>query len=91
MSGDAESTAPTLALVETVALGLLVRRPWSYGIDLIAASSGRLRRGTVYVLLHQMEERGLVVSAEDPSEDGRLPRRRYAASKTGEAAYRAQG
>lgn len=33
-----------------------------FGLDLIAASAGRLKRGLIYVTLASMEERGLIVS-----------------------------
>ena len=33
-----------------------------YGLEMVARSSGRLSRGSVYVLLDRLEERGLVSS-----------------------------
>lgn len=44
-----------------------------YGLDMIEESGGMLERGTVYVLLGRMQDRGLIV-ATAPDHDGR---RRY--------------
>lgn len=55
-------------------LDLLTRSPEPmFGLDLVEQSGGLLKRGTVYVLLGRMEDRGLIASAM--SIEGR---RRYA-------------
>jgi DNA-binding PadR family transcriptional regulator len=61
-------------------LKLLRERGESYGLDLVAASGGRLAKGAIYLRLHQLEERGLIVSREesDLALHGRRPRRLYA-------------
>ncbi len=50
-----------------------------YGLELVAASNGRLKRGTVYVTLGRMEDKGYVHSRleDGPPEAGGLPRRIY--------------
>lgn len=60
-------------------LQLLVRDSPLYGLQLVAASRGRLKRGTVYVTLGRMEDKGLITSALEPApaEAGGLPRRIY--------------
>jgi DNA-binding PadR family transcriptional regulator len=60
-------------------LELLVQETELYGLQLVAASKGRLKRGTVYVTLGRMEEKGYISSRlEDaPPEAGGLPRRLY--------------
>ena len=70
---------PTLPPKETLILELLVRGSDSYGLQLVAASKGRLKRGTVYVTLGRMEEKGYIASRlEDaPPAAGGLPRRLY--------------
>ncbi len=70
---------PTLSAKETLILELLVRGREQYGLQLVAASSGRLKRGTVYVTLGRMEEKGYIRSwVEDaPPQAGGLPRRLY--------------
>jgi PadR family transcriptional regulator, regulatory protein PadR len=69
----------TLSAKESLILELLVREPEMYGLQLVAASRRRLKRGTVYVTLGRMEEKGYITSRlEDPPSDaGGLPRRLY--------------
>ena len=70
---------------EALILELLVRKQELYGLELVAASKGRLKRGTVYVTLGRMEEKGYVTSRlEDaPPAAGGLPRRIYEATAFG--------
>jgi DNA-binding PadR family transcriptional regulator len=64
---------------ELVVLELLMRDKRLYGLQLVAASRGRLKRGTVYVTLSRMEEKGYITSLHEdaPPEGGGLPRRIY--------------
>jgi PadR family transcriptional regulator, regulatory protein PadR len=75
----------TLPPKERVALELLVRSGESYGLQLVAASRGRLKRGTVYVTLGRMEEKGYIASRLDDPPDGAggMPRRIYAPTALG--------
>lgn len=57
-----------------------------YGLDLVAA--GVARRGSMYVLLARMEERGLIESREEDATtlaSGQLPRRVYRITDAGRA------
>jgi DNA-binding PadR family transcriptional regulator len=76
---------PTLSGKESLILELLVRHKELYGLQLVAESRRRLKRGTVYVTLQRMEEKGYVASRlEDaPLEAGGLPRRVYRATALG--------
>jgi DNA-binding PadR family transcriptional regulator len=77
--------APTLSSKEALILGLLSRSKEMYGLELVAASDGGLKRGTIYVTLGRMEKKGYVVSRledETPSNGG-LPRRLYTATSHG--------
>jgi PadR family transcriptional regulator PadR len=75
----------TLSRKESIILQLLVRDDEAYGLELVAASRGRLKRGTVYVTLGRMEEKGYITSRlEDaPPDAGGLPRRIYRATALG--------
>ena len=75
----------TLSAKESLILQLLVRDDEAYGLELVSASRGRLKRGTVYVTLGRMEEKGYVTSRlEDaPPEAGGLPRRIYTPTALG--------
>jgi DNA-binding PadR family transcriptional regulator len=66
---------------ERTILELLSAGEAQYGLELVAASSGRLTRGGIYVTLGRMEEKGLVTSA--PASGGR---RLYRATGLGERA-----
>lgn len=77
---------PRLSAKELQVLDLLAHRGGGlYGLQLVAASKGRLKRGTVYVTLGRMEKKGYVTSrVEDaPEGAGGLPRRLYEATPYG--------
>ena len=70
---------PTLSRKESLILDLLVQHGQMYGLELVAVSRRQLKRGTVYVTLDRMEDKGYVVSRleEAPPRAGGLPRRIY--------------
>jgi PadR family transcriptional regulator PadR len=80
----------TLSPKELLVLELL-RKQDSYGLQLVTASAGRLKRGTVYVTLGRMEEKGYITSTLEaaPSGLGGLPRRIYAATPLGRRMFAA--
>jgi DNA-binding PadR family transcriptional regulator len=80
----------TLSPKELLVLELL-REQDLYGLQLVAASSGRLKRGTVYVTLGRMEEKGYITSKLEaaPPGVGGLPRRIYAATPLGRRMFAA--
>jgi DNA-binding PadR family transcriptional regulator len=75
----------TVSPKELVILELLVRNKELYGLQLVTGSRRRLKRGTVYVTLGRMEDKGYITSKlEDPPPGaGGLPRRIYAATPLG--------
>jgi DNA-binding PadR family transcriptional regulator len=76
---------PRLSSKEFLVLDLLANRHPQYGLELVAASRGRLKRGTVYVTLGRMEDKGYVTSRTEDAPDGAggLPRRLYEATSHG--------
>ena len=58
-----------LPATEQLILSLLSNHGSSYGLQLVEASRGRLKRGGIYVTLGKMEEKGLVSSTLQ--DDGR--------------------
>ena len=82
---------PRLSAKESLILDLLAHGDELYGLQLVAASEGRLKRGTVYVTLGRMEDKGYVTShAEDaPDGAGGLPRRLYEATPYGLHVFKA--
>jgi DNA-binding PadR family transcriptional regulator len=66
-------------------LELLAGEDQQYGLQLVAASRGHLKKGTVYVTLGRMEDKGYIVSTLDdpPVGAGGLPRRLYSTTALG--------
>ena len=56
--------------LEALVLDLLSAKAPTYGLDLVNGSRGRLKRGSVYVTLGRMEQKGFVTSTveERPGE-----------------------
>jgi len=80
---------PTLSGKEMVILELLLDGGEMYGLELVGSSRRRLKRGTVYVTLQRMEEKGYVASrlqTRPPGAAG-LPRRLYQATAAGRRLY----
>lgn len=74
---------PSMSRTESIVMDLL-RRGDQYGLELVEASSGALKRGSVYVILARMEEKGFVESRqESPQKASGAPRRLYRATDYG--------
>ena len=76
---------PTLSGKEHVILELLGKSRQMYGLELVTQSGGALKRGTVYVTLGRMEEKGYITSRAEaawPAQGG-LPRRLYRSTPYG--------
>ena len=81
-----DKAPPTLSSKERVVLELLAaKRDSMYGLELVAQSGSRLKRGTVYVTLGRMQQKGLVVAEPEKFADdsGLVPRRLYRATPYG--------
>ena len=86
-----EEKIPSLSGKEALVLDLLLNKPSTgmYGLELVNVSGSRLKRGTVYVTLSRMEEKGYVESWQEeqrPDAAG-LRRRLYRASGYGQRVY----
>jgi PadR family transcriptional regulator len=78
-----------LSAVEAEILRLLIAHGEMYGLELVAASE-RIKRGTIYVTLGRMADKGLVTSRALKLDHERgLPRRLFAPTGLGERVYRA--
>jgi DNA-binding PadR family transcriptional regulator len=87
----AAEPVPRLSRTEQLILELLTERGELYGLQLVQRSEGRLPRGTVYVTLQRMEDKGLVASRLEEREDPLpgLPRRLYTPTRAGASLLRA--
>ncbi len=70
---------PKLAATERVILELLAHHEELFGLQMVELSGGALKRGTVYVTLGRMQEKGYLESRQEPLPEGAigLPRRLY--------------
>lgn len=86
MGTDGESF-PSLSPKELVILRMLASGDL-YGQEMVDRSEGELKRGTVYVTLARMEDKGFVESHQEsrPQREGGLPRRKYKISGEGQRA-----
>lgn len=73
-----------MSRTESLVMDLLRRRE-RYGLELVDASHGALKRGSVYVTLARMEEKGFIESRQEERTPGTsgLPRRLYRATPYG--------
>ena len=76
---------------ETIALELLSGGRELYGLEMVKASNGALGRGTIYVLLDRMEDKGFVASKAE-KQDGApgMPRRLYRITGLGQRSLAAK-
>lgn len=81
---------PRLSTIEYAVLDILRSGREMYGLEMVNASNGSIKRGTVYVTLGRMEEKKLIKSRaeENPTHAG-MPRRQYKISGQGQAALSA--
>jgi DNA-binding PadR family transcriptional regulator len=76
---------------EAVVLELLSQSSEMYGLEMVKASQGALRRGSVYVILDRLEHKGFVTSrAQRQRGSPGMPRRLYRATGLGRRALRAR-
>jgi DNA-binding PadR family transcriptional regulator len=75
---------PRLSRTEHLILSLLADGE-NFGLGLVESSGGEVKRGTVYVTLARMQDKGYVESRTEPLPDGAigLPRRLYRPTANG--------
>lgn len=79
------TTLPTFPSKELLVLELLAENGQMFGLEMVRASNGRLKRGTVYVTLGRLADKGWVESEQEPRHPGAigLPRRLYRITRQG--------
>ena len=91
MKSTNQDEFPKLSRKEMLILEMLVSTGEMFGLEMVEASDGSLKRGTIYVTLQRMWDKNYVESREEPRtmpEIG-IPRRKYKATGLGEMVYRA--
>lgn len=79
---------PTLSKKERVVLDFLISKGEMYGLEMVKEST-ELKRGTVYVTLSRMAEKGYVESMLKEAEEGGPARRVYRATGLGRRVFEA--
>jgi DNA-binding PadR family transcriptional regulator len=75
---------PRLSPKEALILQALVAKGEMYGLELVKESGGELKRGTIYVTLGRMADKGYVESKAVPQDDGSgMPKRLFKATGYG--------
>jgi PadR family transcriptional regulator PadR len=82
-----ERPLPRLSRAERIILEHLVTHGESFGLQIVEQSDGAVKRGTVYVTLARMQQKGLVASRTETPAPGAigLPRRLYSPTPYGAA------
>jgi PadR family transcriptional regulator, regulatory protein PadR len=77
---------------EALILSLLAKGDPLYGLQLVELSEGLLKRGTIYVTLGRLQDKGLVRASTDgdPSGHPGMPRPRYRITAHGSRALQAR-
>ena len=89
MNNSKNNEFPKLSRKEFTVLGMLIGKGEMFGLEMVEASEGELKRGTIYVTLQRMGDKGYIESREEPRsmpEIG-IPRRKYWATGLGERVY----
>ncbi len=83
---------PTLSRKEFIILEMLINNRQMFGLEMVGASDGHLKKGTIYVTLQRMSEKKLIESRQEArsgNETG-IARRIYTTTAFGERVFRAQ-
>ncbi len=90
MNNNNQNEFPKLSKKEFLILGMLISKGEMFGLEMVEASDGELKRGTIYVTLQRMGDKGYIESREEPRAQPEIgiPRRKYSATGLGERVYR---
>jgi PadR family transcriptional regulator, regulatory protein PadR len=77
--------------VEQTAMKLLINSGSTpmYGLELVQKSDGALKRGTVYLTLNRLEDRGFLKSEREKDSTATIPRLFYTVTGAGRRAFHA--
>jgi DNA-binding PadR family transcriptional regulator len=89
--GDKLSSAATLSQTEYLIMQSLIGNGGRemYGLELVEKSEGRLKKGTVYVLLGRLEDKGFVRGRAEIVDGSAIPRRLYKPTGLGQKVFEA--
>lgn len=88
---EKECTATTLSATEYLIMQLLIGNGGRemYGLQMVEKAEGKLKKGTIYVLLGRLEEKGYVKARTEMMEGSAIPRRMYRPTGHGQKVFEA--
>jgi PadR family transcriptional regulator, regulatory protein PadR len=88
----ADREFPSLSGIESLIIEMLIENREMFGLEMVDAAAGEIKRGTIYVTLSRMTEKGLVESREEPRKEPEIgnARRKYKVTTYGERIFKAQ-
>src|SRR5690349_4682469 len=87
-----QDSQSSLSRKEALILALLINSGSNlFGLEMVESSNGELKRGTVYVTLQRMQEKGLIDSKLEPrtTPEIGIPRRLYWPTGIGQRSFAA--
>lgn len=89
MNDKHKNNFPRLSEKEFLILEMLINKGAMFGLEMVEASNGTLKRGTIYITLQRMSDKGYLDSSEEPREypEIGIPRRKYVATGLGQKIY----
>jgi DNA-binding PadR family transcriptional regulator len=83
--------AATLSRTEFLIMRLLIGNSGKemYGLEMVDKSDGELKKGTIYVLLGRLEEKGFVKARTETTGTSAIPRRLYRPTGLGQKVFEA--
>lgn len=87
---DAPVDFPSLSRKETLILEMLIGSGRElFGLEMVDASNGQLKRGTIYVTLQRMQDKGFIDSKQEPRPEPEIgiARRLYSPTSYGQRVY----
>lgn len=85
-----ENEFPALSGIEFLVMDMLERRGEMFGLEMVEHSDGELKKGTVYVTLGRMVDKGLLSSRIVADEGPQGHKRLYLPTDYGKRVYKAQ-
>lgn len=91
MNNSKSNEFPKLSRKEFLILEMLIGKGEMFGLEMVEASNGELKSGTIYVTLSRMSRKGYIESREEPRElpEIGIPRRKYCATGLGQKVFQA--
>lgn len=89
---DSPTDFPSLSRKEVLILEMLVSSGRElFGLEMVEDSNGELKRGTIYVTLQRMQEKGFIDSKQEPRPEPEIgiARRMYSPTAYGQRVYAA--